>query len=150
MSAKIRHPRGHSFPAPPPNSPPPPWAETLYDRLGGRPGISRLIKWFYARVRFEPDLQPIFDAHVPKWGKHLELLIDFWCGQVGGPSDYRSGMGKHFRLNLRPAHFATWLRVWGENCRNLLAPREAGEMIALAQFIADDLQRMIERRAAAP
>ena len=147
MAGTIKHPHGHEFPKPPPNPPPPPGAETLFDRLGGRAGISRLVKWFYARVRFEPDLEPIFNAHIDKWGPHLETIIEFWCGQVGGPSSYAGGMGRHFKMGLSPAHFATWLRVWEENCRDLLQPREAGEMIALAQSLADDLQRMIARRA---
>jgi hemoglobin len=55
-------------------------------------------------------------------------------------------MGKHFRLGLGPEHFAAWLRVWEDNCRDLLQPREAAEMIALARNIADDVQRMIARR----
>jgi hemoglobin len=146
MSATIRHPHGHEFPAPPPNPPPPPGAVTLHDRLGGRAGVSRLIKWFYARVRFEPDLQPIFDAHIHKWSEHLEVLIDYWCAQTGGPRLDRAGLGRHFKMNLRPEHFATWLRVWRANCRDLLQAREATEMIALAENIAEDLQRMIARR----
>ena len=145
MSATIKHPHGHEYPAPPPNRPPPAGAVTLFERLGERAGISRLIKWFYARVRFEPDVQPIFDAHIAKWGPHLEMIIDFWCGQVGGPSSYGGGLGKHFRIGIGPEHFATWLRVWEQNCRDLLQPREAGELIALAHSLADDLQRMIAR-----
>jgi hemoglobin len=146
MAGTIKHPKGHQFAAPPPNPPPPEDASTLFDRLGGRPGVSRLIKWFYARVRFEPDLQAIFEAHIPKWSEHLETLIDFWSTQVGGPPVYRSGMGRHFKLNLGPEHFATWLRVWEQNCRDLLQQREADEMIELAHSIAEDLQRMIARR----
>jgi hemoglobin len=146
MPGTIKHPKGHQFPAPPPNPPPPAGATTLFERLGGRPGVSRLIKWFYARVRFEPDLEPVFNAHITKWGEHLETLVDFWATQAGGPATYRTGMGRHFKLHLAPEHFATWLRVWEENCRDLLQEREAGEMIALAHSIADDLQRMIARR----
>ena len=149
MPGTIKHPKGHEFPAPPPNPPPPEGASTLFERLGGRPGVSRLIKWFYARVRFEPDLQPIFDAHIPKWSEHLETLVDYWCTQVGGPPSYRTGMGRHFKLNLDSEHFVTWLRVWEQNCRDLLQEREAEEMIALAGSIADDLQRMIARRGQA-
>jgi len=97
-------------------------------------------------VRFEPDLEPIFNAHITKWGEHLETLVDFWCTQVGGPATYRTGMGRHVKFHLGPDHFATWLRVWEANCRDLLQEREAAEMIALAHSIADDLQRMIARR----
>lgn len=144
----IKHPHGHEFPAPPPNPPPPPGAITLFDRLGGKPGVSRLIKWFYARVRFEPLLEPVFNAHVERWSEHLEVLIDYWCGMAGGPTAYTGGMGKHFRLGLDASHFEAWLSVWEQNCRDLLQPREADEMVFLARNIADDVQRMIARRAA--
>jgi hemoglobin len=147
MPGTIKHPHGHEFPAPPPNPPPPAGATTLFERLGGRPGVSRLIKWFYARVRFEPDLEPIFNAHVPKWGEHLAVLTDFWCSQVGGPEEYRGGLGKHARLDLKPEHFATWLRVWEQNCIDLLQPREAGEMIELANGLAQRMQRRAPRNA---
>src|SRR4030095_7736636 len=101
---------------------------------------SRVCRWFSARVRFEPDLEPIFNAHVPKWGEHLELLIDFWCGQAGGPTTYGAGLGKQARLDLRPEHYATWLRVWEQNCTDLLQQREAKEMIELARGLATHLQ----------
>lgn len=146
MPATIHHPHGGEYPAPPPNPPPPPGAVTLFERLGGKDGVTRLVKWFYARVRFDPLLEPIFNAHVAKWSEHLDLLIDYWCGAVGGPTTYPGGMGKHFSLGLDATHFVAWLRVWEENCRDLLQPREAGEMIALARSIADDVQRMIDRR----
>lgn len=149
MSATIKHPHGHEYPAPAPNPTPPPGAVTLFDRLGGKPGLSRLVKWFYAKVRFEPDLEPIFNRHIPLWKEHLERIIDFWCGMTGGPSTYAGGMGRHFRLGIGPEHFATWLRVWDQNCRDLLQPREAEEMIALAHSFADDLQRMLARANAA-
>jgi len=140
MPGTIKHPHGHEFPAPPPNPPPSDGAVTLFERLGGRDGVTRLVKWFYARVRFEPDLEPIFNAHVPKWGEHLDLLIDFWCGQAGGPTLYRGGLGKHARLDLSSEHYATWLRVWEQNCVDLLQQREAKEMIELAKDLAVRLQ----------
>lgn len=98
------------------------------------------MKWFYARVRFEPELEPIFNEHIAKWSGHLEKQIEFWCGQAGGPSQYPGGLGKHFRLGLGREHFSVWLRVWEQNCRDLLGPREAGEMIAIAQRLAAALQ----------
>lgn len=120
---------------------------TLYERLGGRPGVSTLIKWFYAKVRFEPLLEPIFNAHITVWSSHLEVLIDFWSEQTGGPANYGGGIGKHAFLRLGPEHFAKWLEVWEENCRWLLTEREADDMIALAKRLADELQRASERAA---
>jgi len=146
MSATIKHPHGHEYPRPAPNPPPPDGAVTLFERLGGKPGISRLVKWFYARARFEAPLEPVFRQHIPLWKEHLERIIEFWCGMTGGPHRYSGGMGRHFRLGIGPEHFATWLRIWDENCRDLLQPREAEEMSALAHSLADDLQRMLSQR----
>lgn len=122
-----------------------PAGTTLYERLGGRPGVATLIKWFYAKVRFEPLLEPIFRAHVDVWSRHLELLIDYWSEQTGGPADYRGGIGRHIFLQLGPEHFAVWLEVWEENCRWLLPEREAEDMIALAHRLAEGLQQMSAR-----
>ena len=117
-----------------------PAGDTLYARLGGRPGMSTLIKWFYAKVRFEPLLEPIFNAHISLWSKHLEVLIDYWSQMSGGPANYNGGMGRHIFLHLGPAHFEVWREVWAENCHWLLPEPEAGEMIALAERLAIQLQ----------
>jgi len=109
---------------------------TLYERLGGRTGVSTLVKWFYAHVRFEPLLQPIFDAHITRWGPHLEVLTDFWCEQMGGPSHYTGSLARHGRLGLGPEHFEKWLEVWRANCRWLLPEPEAADVILLAERLA--------------
>jgi hemoglobin len=121
---------------------------TLYERIGAD-GLSRLVKWFYAKVRYEPLLEPIFTAHVEKWSEHIATITDFWVRMTGGPSTWSGGMGRHFFLQLGPEHFVAWLRVWDENCRELLPEKEAAEMSALAHHIGGDLQRMLERRARA-
>ncbi len=122
-----------------------PNAATLYDRLGGRPGITTLVKWFYAKARFVPLLEPIFKEHVPVWKAHLERLIDYWSEQSGGPEKYGGGIGRHIFLHLAPEHFAAWMEVWEENCHWLLPEPEAADMIALAHRLAADLQRMSQR-----
>lgn len=122
--------------------------DTLYTRLGGEAGLSRLIKWFYAKVRFDPLLEPIFRAHVEVWSEHLLVLVQFWARMTGGPSTWAGGMGRHFFLELQPEHFVAWLRVWDENCTELLPEPERGEMIQLAHSIAQDLQGMMQRAGA--
>ena len=125
-------------------------SDTLYARIGGHDGLSRLVKWFYAKVRYEPEVAEIFKTHVDHWPEHIRLIIEFWALMTGGPSTYAGGMGKHIFLRLRPEHFAVWLAVWEQNCLQLLPYREAMEMIELAHNIGDDLQRMAKRTMAAP
>ncbi len=133
-----------------PNAPVPekisinPEGQTLYERLGPE-GINRLVKWFYAKARYEPLLEPIFNEHVHVWSEHIATITQFWIRMTGGPSTWNGGMGRHFFLNLGPEHFAAWLRVWDENCQELLPPGEAGEMSALAHRIGVDLMGMLQR-----
>ena len=128
----------------PPNPIPPPGGVTLCERLGGREGISRLVKWFYARVRFDEELEPIFRAHVPVWSTHLTVLIEFWVRMTGGTSNYSGSLaGSHRPLELKPRHFAAWLRWWDRTCDEVLAltPGEATEMRALGHRLAEQMMR---------
>ena len=122
---------------------------SLYERIGGQAGLSRLVKWFYAKVRYETEVAGIFKAHVHDWPSHIRLIIDFWALMTGGPSSYGGGMGKHVFLPLQPEHYAVWLAVWEQNCLELLPYREAMELIELARNIGDDLRRMGSRATAA-
>jgi hemoglobin len=119
---------------------------TLYERVGSHEGLNQLVRWFYAKARYEPPLEEVFNAHIHVWSEHLATITKFWARMAGGPSTWSGGMGRHFFLNLSPEHFAVWLRIWDENCRELLPPREAEEMIRLAHSIGDDLETMLARR----
>jgi hemoglobin len=121
-----------------------PDGDTLYERIGPE-GILRLVKWFYAKVRYEPMLEPIFNAHIHVWSEHITTITQFWCKMMGGPSTWSGGMGRHFFLNLGPDHFEVWLAVWEQNALELLPYREATEVSALARRIGDDLMAMIRR-----
>ncbi len=143
----------HSIPNPdarvPERIPTFPEGRNLYERLGGHEGLHRLVKWFYAKARYEPLLEPIFTAHVEVWSDHIARITEFWARATGGPSEWSGGMGRHFFMGLSPEHFTAWLRVWEENCRELLPEPEAGDMSGLAHRIGEDLQRMLARANAA-
>ncbi|MFH1499209.1 MAG: group III truncated hemoglobin [Verrucomicrobiota bacterium] len=117
---------------------------TLYERVGGREGLLRLLKYFYADVRQQNDIGPIFGAHVDNWPAHMEKIADFWSGVTGGPARYPGGMPwKHTPLGLEEKHFQAWLGLWRDHCNAHLAPREAAEMIARAEMIGQRLREMI-------
>jgi truncated hemoglobin YjbI len=48
--------------------------DLLYQRIGGREGISNLLKHFYADVRQDPPIGPIFDTQIEDWKRHLEII----------------------------------------------------------------------------
>src|SRR5438876_4844547 len=117
---------------------------SLYDRIGGRDGISTLSRHFYADVRQHRLIGPVFDERIKDWPGHLATIGEFWARVTGGPSSYSGRMpAKHLTLDLDPRHFGAWLELWDSNCRCYLKPREAQEMSALAHEIGRRLRSIV-------
>lgn len=117
---------------------------TLYDRIGGRPVLLKLLRYFYADVRQHAEIAPIFAANIEDWPAHLEKIADFWSGITGGPRLYAGGMPwKHIPLRLEERHFAAWLGLWARHCQAHLPPAEAAELIAAAETIGQRLRQIV-------
>jgi hemoglobin len=124
---------------------------SLYQRLGGRETLMRLLRHFYADVRQHTAIGPIFNAQIHDWPTHLEKIADFWSGAAGGPPHYSGPMPqRHFPLGIGAAHFEAWLDLWRRNCRIHLPPAEAEEMIQLAESIGERLRELVSRFGARP
>jgi hemoglobin len=113
----------------------------LYRRIGGQDGISKLLRHFYADVRQDPLIGPIFNAQIKDWKFHLEIIASFWETLTGGPRTYARPMPmKHLPLQLKEEHVQRWLFLWQANCRAQLPIEAAQEMIDLAGHIAHKLR----------
>ena len=56
-----------------------------------------LVHAFYARVRRDEVLGPIFNTHIDDWDQHLAKLVDFWSAilrRTARFSKARSGAGR--------------------------------------------------------
>ena len=51
--------------------------------------VQHLVHAFYAKVRADELLAPIFDAHVVNWEQHLAQLVDFWSSALRGTARFR-------------------------------------------------------------
>ena len=51
--------------------------------------IEQLVHGFYAQVREDPLLGPVFGAHVKDWGTHLPKMVDFWSSALRKTARYR-------------------------------------------------------------
>jgi len=117
---------------------------SLYDRIGGREPLLKLLRHFYADVRQHQEIAPIFAANIEDWPAHLEKIADFWSGMTGGPRLYAGGMPwKHVPLKLEERHFAAWLELWRRNCRNHVGGAEAEELIVLAEGVGQRLRQIL-------
>ncbi len=105
--------------------------------------ISRLVRAFYARVRKDPDLGPIFETAIgDHWDRHLDLMTDFWSSVMLTSGSYSGNpMVKHIRQRaIRPAHFTQWLALFDDTARQLFTPGCAESFIVKANNIARSLQ----------
>ncbi len=124
---------------------------SLFERLGSRPALLRLLNHFYADIRQHHLLGPIFNSHIQNWPQHIEKIADFWSQATGGPAQYTGGMpARHFPLGLREEHFQAWLALWEINCRQWLAPDSANELIALARNIGQRLRQLCAAQNTSP
>ncbi|WP_024889130.1 group III truncated hemoglobin [Luteimonas huabeiensis] len=101
--------------------------------------IVALVHRFYARVRRDPDLGPMFERHVDDWDAHLAQLVDFWSTMLLGTRRFSGApMPRHMALpGLTAARFERWLALFGETTAELGNPALKAEADARAAQIAD-------------
>ncbi|MFT3803720.1 MAG: group III truncated hemoglobin [Burkholderiaceae bacterium] len=103
--------------------------------------IRTLVHAFYARVRADPSLGPIFDRHVDDWDAHLSKLCDFWSTVLRGTARFSGApMPKHARLpGLSVDLFAHWLALFRQTADEQANREMARQATAAAQRIARSL-----------
>lgn len=105
--------------------------------------LKRLVATFYARVRADETIGPLFNAAVADWPDHLARLEDFWSSVMLTRGRYKgSPMAAHLRhaAAIEPAMFDRWLELWRETARELLPREDAAAIVAKAERIAESLK----------
>jgi len=104
--------------------------------------IEQVVRGFYARVRDNPDLGPIFAGAIEDWEPHLAKMMDFWSAVMLSTRRFKGNpVMKHNALGgVTSAHFDTWLGLFRENARELCPPDIAEEFIRKAEMIAESLK----------
>lgn len=105
--------------------------------------IARLVPAFYAKVRREPVLGPIFEAAIGDgWDAHLAKLCDFWSSVMLMTGRFKGRpMPVHVAIpDIGPDHFARWLALFRETAAEVCPPPAAALFQARAEMIAESLQ----------
>ena len=73
-----------------------------------------LVHAFYARVRRDDVLGPIFNTHIDDWDQHLAKLVDFWSAILRRTARFSGApMPKHAALpGLSMELFERWLGLF--------------------------------------
>ncbi len=103
--------------------------------------IAALVHRFYARVRVDPQLGPVFNAHVDDWDVHLAKLVDFWSSLLRRTARYSgTPMPKHAALpGLTAELFQRWLALFHEVAAEQPNQAMARQATAMAERIARSL-----------
>ncbi|MDJ0943816.1 MAG: group III truncated hemoglobin [Kiloniellales bacterium] len=119
------------------------------DGIVSEADIRRQVETFYARVRRDPELAPVFEAAIgPDWGAHLDVMTDFWSGVLRMTGRYK---GKPLQVHralpdLKPAHFERWLDLFRATAVETQGPVAAAVFVWRAERIAATLRRGVLSR----
>ena len=103
--------------------------------------IDALVEGFYARVRDDDVIGPIFAERISDWGPHLEQMKLFWSSVALSTGVYQGRpMPKHLPLPIDARHFDRWLELFRETARDLCPPVAADHFIVRARRIAESLE----------
>lgn len=105
--------------------------------------IKTLVDDFYARVRRDPALGPVFDrAIAPEaWPAHLERMYAFWSSVMLTSGHYKGDpVGVHRRVaGIAPPLFGNWLDLFEATAASLFVPAIADRFAHAARRIAESL-----------
>ncbi len=105
--------------------------------------LEDLVSRFYARVREDAELGPVFNDAISDWPEHLEKLAAFWSSVMLTSGRYKGqpvpAHMKHID-RITPALFDRWLGLWNEVTAEVMPAAAAQALQAKAARIAESLQ----------
>jgi hemoglobin len=105
--------------------------------------IHHLVDEFYARIRVDPDLGPVFARAIPgDWGPHLATMRNFWSSVMLTTGRYKGNpVAVHHRVDgIELDLFDRWLTLFEQTCGELFDDSLANVFHAKAARIAESLK----------
>lgn len=119
--------------------------------IQSRADVFLLVSNFYAQVRQDDLLAPVFKAHIAEdeWPNHLERLTDFWVTNLfgvrafkGNPMRIHRQVDQNLEHKIDQIHFSRWLQLWFQTIDNLFEglraqrAKDAARKMATGLFLA--------------
>src|SRR6186713_1724686 len=104
--------------------------------------VDHFVEAFYARVRTDDLLGPIFAGRIADWPAHLARMKAFWRSVLHNSGEFSGNpMVKHLAIpGLEPRHFERWLTLFYATLRDAEGQPEATALVGQrARMIADSL-----------
>jgi hemoglobin len=111
------------------------------------PMIERLVRSFYAKIRADELLGPIFEARIQDWEPHLQRMCAFWSSVALMSGRYHgSPITRHLPLPVDANHFDRWLALFEETAREVCPSEAEVHFVEPARRIAESLELGIAGR----
>lgn len=105
--------------------------------------IRLLVDGFYARVREDEVLEPVFEKALHgRWAAHMPRMYAFWNKILLGTGEFQGNVfGKHMALtDIHTEHFVRWLSLFEQTVADLYEAPAAATILDVADRIAGSLQ----------
>ena len=113
--------------------------------IENRKDVHLLVSQFYALIRQDEQLGPIFNKHIQDWEEHIEKLTTFWENQLwfskgykGNPLEIHHEVDASMEYGITQEHFGHWLQLWYASIEGLFD----GEMAKKAKSRARNMSTM--------
>lgn len=117
--------------------------------------IDAVVVDFYARVREDETLAPVFFQSIPPitsvWVDHEDKIASFWKNAILFERNYAGNPQQTHREKeaVEPEHFAVWLALFDVVLKERLTADQAASWSALAHRIGEGLRMgVVQARAA--
>jgi hemoglobin len=122
-----------------------------YDDVGmSMPVVRSVIVAFYAKVRRDPVLGPVFENIVgDHWDTHIEKVCSFWFYVTRLDRSYnaRDFMPAHIKHpTIQAELLPIWLRLFRQTAKELCTTEIADALIDIAERMAVSIEMSLTRR----
>ena len=113
---------------------------SLYYRIGGEPGVVKLVDSFYENVLADDSLRDFF--HGVPMAQLKKMQKEFFSIALGGPSEYSDFQLSHAHQgrDINPTHFSTFVNILFSTLSELeLSDEERYQIITHINTYVDDI-----------
>jgi hemoglobin len=131
---------GHPKTIPKEADQPPPPTKSLYERLGGTPGITAVVEEFVTTTGKDPRIAQFFsNADIPRLKK---LMVEQICQNTGGPCHYTGKTMKesHATMHVKGGDFEAFIDDLAKTLAKLNVPApETKEVLTAFQSLKTEV-----------
>jgi hemoglobin len=110
--------------------------------------IATLVDRFYARVREDALLGPVFNGAIgDHWPEHLATLTNFWTSVLLASGRYKGNpMMAHLPIpQMDKQHFNRWIELWRQTTSEVFGPEISTALVAKASTMGERLVEVSTR-----